>query len=188
MRRRVLTILAAMSAIVFFLAAGMRVRAVTTSNWASYTSWNESACQINYYSSGWYGAYFMMHRRQVGDVNSKGLKGARLGWVYGSSRRFRPGDAPWPWFHFTHEKNLGRMAGTSELHPLENWQLDIRLWPVILLSAIIPLLWTRVFLRERRRKRVGLCPVCGYDLRESPQRCPECGTASTATTPISPAN
>jgi len=53
------------------------------------------------------------------------------------------------------------------------------IWPVFLLTAIMPALWTVSRLSRRRRARrlaAGGCLGCGYDLRASTDRCPECGT------------
>ena len=50
-------------------------------------------------------------------------------------------------------------------------------------AALLPLLWTiSIGLARRRRAsraRHSLCQTCGYDLRASTVRCPECGTELT---------
>ena len=42
--------------------------------------------------------------------------------------------------------------------------------------AIVPVLWISRRLRDTALVRHGRCLNCGYDLRATPQRCPECGT------------
>lgn len=62
------------------------------------------------------------------------------------------------------------------MRPSVMWHiLSIPYWlPWMLLTLTPPVLW----LKDRRRRRStsgSPCPHCGYDLRASPGRCPECG-------------
>ena len=56
-------------------------------------------------------------------------------------------------------------------------------WLITLLTAILPGIWARamwVRWRNGYRRRRDLCHACGYDLRATPDRCPECGNARSS--------
>lgn len=65
----------------------------------------------------------------------------------------------------------------------ETWELAAPHWLPLLLSLGVAGLWARRVYRRRTaetRGRLGFCPACGYDLRATPERCPECGAAVAA--------
>ena len=50
-------------------------------------------------------------------------------------------------------------------------------WFPVVAAGALAVLWFR---HRRRRPPPGMCPACGYDLRASQHRCPECGTPIAA--------
>ena len=53
----------------------------------------------------------------------------------------------------------------------------IPMWLVVAVTAVLPVGRAVAFLRSTwaNRHRSGHCRNCGYDLRATPGRCPECG-------------
>jgi hypothetical protein len=55
----------------------------------------------------------------------------------------------------------------------DSWSVPLLIigLPVVLLFNLAVYRWGK----QRKRAAAGLCGTCGYDLRASPGRCPECG-------------
>jgi hypothetical protein len=74
------------------------------------------------------------------------------------------------------EVTFDNVDGSMTTYRLVGHRVSMPHWVIVALAAGLP--GWRVSVRGRRalRARLNLCPNCGYDLRATPERCPECGT------------
>lgn len=116
----------------------------------------------------------------VGGTASGGLAGNRLGYEH-VHLNFQPRLSGTRLID-----RLGLGAGTERVSSgwnnkgnsgeISDSYLAVPFWLLLLLSIPMPSIW--LYVRTRRGHIVGHCHHCGYDLRATPERCPECGTIS----------
>jgi hypothetical protein len=114
------------------------------------------------------------------------LRGAVLpGWEYFQS----PLPRRWPvrTGMMGFETYRGRVTHFVRLPPSTLKGVVVPHWAVALALAALPARWVLRLSRARlarRRRDAGLCRACGYDLRATADKCPECGHAPPASGPV----
>jgi hypothetical protein len=97
-------------------------------------------------------------------------------------QRLEPGDKHIVWQHGRIEWYSMRDVRTGKLY----FEIIFPFWAMAAFTAVLPF-W-RMMMRwshSRRSKRIGHCVSCGYDLRATPDRCPECGMIPAKSEPVS---
>ena len=79
-----------------------------------------------------------------------------------------------------HVEYFNGQATNEYGHPYKLFGVAFPGWFIIVGTLVFPVLTIVRILKRRNAKRSGICPHCGYDLRATPNRCPECGTITEA--------
>ena len=177
MKRRLFTILSALSLLLFVTVAVMWLRSHQVSDrvqfWRAGERWDVFAHHGRFVAQGQRWKLDNTAAEKPWHVEAwEAVEPARAIRDYTRwGGRFTTLDRRWSWAGVEVERQrLGL--------PTWTW-VRVEMRTLAAVSAIPPAAWLAWWLlgrwRRRRRLGAGACPACGYDLRASSERCPECG-------------
>jgi hypothetical protein len=188
MRHRRFTLLSAVSLLLCVAMVGLWVRSHWVADGLAWASWAEADGKLI--------------QGRLAIVSSNGYL------LINKEKLLSPINAPSPWpnpgLSYSHARPGWRATGSSFWNRLgfglpayrlqtpgvDDWLCVVPQWaiavPLIALTLPLPLRLRRIRIRQRRARR-GQCANCGYDLRATPDRCPECGAVAAGTAMTNPA-
>ena len=110
---------------------------------------------------------------QVGVMSSEGIMAVNISGNH-------PNNFQWQLLGFQFAHYSGNLSGIPAV-----WNVVVPHWFLFVATSLLPALWIRN--HRRRHARLGICSRCGYDVRATPDRCPEYGTDYRGTNLIPPA-
>lgn len=187
MKRRVRTALVLFSLVACVAIAVLWGRSVETQDvlhrrWVRTTADGFTVREMNLYSARGEITGIWTYRDHSG--HSRGWEDSPLSWrrtdvefLYAPAGY---GPASWNIIpnHLGHDRSDSPDPSIRQRAVFTYWRVPY--WPLAVATALLSA-WASVRAwRSRRRVSPELCVVCGYDLRATPERCPECGTVPRA--------
>lgn len=160
MKRHLFTVVAAMSLLLCLATMAVWMRSFWISSFWGFDEGGRAPAVVLFSDRG-----------RVGVATSHVIMGVPLiGWEEWPDDKIGHGSsAGWKYLGFDMEIE-DTTAFSGDL------QIVVPDWFICATFAVAPCRWLWLHHRKRRAKLNGLCITCGYDLRASPERCPECGT------------
>lgn len=180
--RRVGHILLLVPVLLTAATLGLWVRSYGTYDTLAWSRWRNTAGQYDGV------AYNLLSGRGVIGLSSIRLQAFpavaasrnSMGWSRGSGKAedfALPKDTRWERIGFGRYELSSQVSGVGDASVASTtWWVPH--WFLAMLFVLPVALWFAISrpLRARRRRASGQCVRCGYDLRASTDRCPECGT------------
>ncbi|MDB5289449.1 MAG: hypothetical protein JWL69_690 [Phycisphaerales bacterium] len=167
MRRRAFTLLTGLSLLLCVATCGLWLR----SYWYQDDVGRHTADRAMWVLLSWRGDLVAFHNTQVGLPRREPFWATYSGPV----NDYTFGSVRWSLLGFAIRTSTGTGASENPFTFRTDYFLVPHWFPAAL-TIILPARQLRILIRRAKRRHSGTCLRCGYDLRATPGRCPECGT------------